>query len=385
MNRIVLTMVPALISVMQKMDARNNFKNKESQKKLIKRGSFVIIACIALFVAFSGCNKQEGMNEDDSLFLAEISDEILYNITIDNNHAFYFVKTVIDKEALENWPPYSSSMPCRHYLLRKADETSDFEIIDDRFVGGKLCFDKNNHLWSWTLKTIYKKGKNSYQKIIELPYDGLFSSFAVDKDNNIWAGASTGLYKIDSKLNITHYNSELPTNCISDIHIDKNNNIWIALCNRGILKITKDQWVVYENVSSYNIWSLITDKNDHLWIGTGFFNEEDQSLRRFDGTQWETVTPRNDKNEHVKGTVRWVQSDGQKIYTLVEHVRVFPNGGGAEQISNELLTFDGVSWNKIHEIPDKDEIFDLVVDHYRQAVWVVTNKGFHKIPINLIK
>ena len=367
------------------MDAKDYLKNEARQKSFMNRGDFVI-ALIALFAVFNGCSKQEDMIENDRLFFAEMPGTSLQNMTIDNNHVFYFVTSEIDREALENWPPYSNSLPCRSYLLRKADETSHFEIIDGRFIGGKLCFDKNNHLWSWTGSTIYKKEGNSYIKIIELPFDGgMFNSLAVDNDNNIWVGGlQTGLYKIDNRLNITHYDSELPTNSMTHIHIDKNNNIWVALWNRGVLKITKDQWIVYDNISSQSIWSLVTDKNDHLWIGTGFFNEENQSLRCFDGEYWETVKPRNDKNEHVNGMVRRVQSDGQKIYALVEHVYVL-SGGGAEMTSNELLTFDGVTWNKIYEIPDEDIIFDLVVDHYRQAVWVTTNKGIHKIPINLIK
>jgi len=363
------------------MEAENLVKHGASSKSLMSRGNFVI-AFLALFVAFGGCNKQEGMNENSNLFLAEMPGSSLLNMTIDNNNVFYFVTVEIDKEAMENWPPYSNSMPCRYYLSRKKDETSNFEVLDDRFIGGNLCFDKNNQMWSWTATTIYKSEGKSYKKIIELPYDGgLFNSFAVDNDNNIWVGGwKTGLLKIDSRLNITRFDSELLSNDVQNIHVDKSNNIWIALCNRGIVKKSKDKWVVYDNVSSQNIWCLVTDKNGHLWIGTGHFNEEYQSLRRFDGTQWETINPRNDKNEHVKGTVRFLQSDGNKIYAVAEHVDVFPSGGGAQMTANELLSFDGNKWKKISEVPDDANIFDLIVDHYRQALWVITNKGIYKIP-----
>jgi len=347
---------------------------------IMKKNVFLLI--IVAMIGYSSCSKEmdEGM---DLLYMPEIPGGIC-NMTIDNNHVFYFVSSETDKEKLADWPPYSSSMPMRYYLSRKESETGNFEILDDRYEGGnKLCFDKKNQLWSYDYKTVYMMDGNSYKKIIELPYDGgFFQCMAVDNDNNIWVGGE-GLYKIDSRLNITHYtedNSKLPTNYINNIHIDKNNNIWIALCSRGVLKISKDQWVVYDNISSQNIWCLVTDKNGHLWIGTGHFNEENQSLRRFDGTLWETVNPRNDKNEHVTGTVRFLQSDGQKIYAVAEHVRVFPNGGGAEQYANELLTYDGSKWNKIYEIPDEANIFDLIADHYRQALWVTTNKGIYKIP-----
>ena len=358
---------------------KRHFKKEARQKSPIHSGNFVI-TFIALFIAFSGCYKHEGVYE--RLFTSDMPGTSLQNMTIDNNHVFYFVSSEIDKEALETWPFYSSCFPSINYLSRKAEEKSNFEIIDDRFIGGQLCFDKNNHLWSWTSSTIYKIGSHSHEKIIELPYDGgLFNSFVVDNDNNIWVGGlQTGLYKIDNRLNITHYDSELPDNSLNAIHVDKSNNIWIALCNRAVLKISKDQWVVYDNISSQIIWSLVTDKNEHLWIGTGHFNEENQSLRRFDGNQWETIYPRNEKKELVKGTVRFLQSDGRRIFAVVEHVYVFPSGGGAEMLSNELLSFDGDKWNKIYDVPDDANIFDLIVDHHRQALWVITNKEIYKIP-----
>lgn len=369
---------------------RSHFKNEARLKNRKNRTLFLTVVYFALFVTLYGCNIQEDMNEIDKgkldiigMSVAELPGTFLRDMAIDNNHVLYYVTDEVDNEERAKLPIESSYLPIRYYLSRKVEETGQYEILYDRFVGDKVCFDKNNNMWSWNSTTIYKIEGNSYKKIIEQTYGG-FNSFAVDNDNNIWVGGlQTGLYKIDSQLNISRYNAELPVNSMTSIHIDKNNNIWIALWNSGILKISNDQWVVYENVSSQSIWCLTTDKNGHLWIGTGHFNEENQSLRRFDGIQWETINPQNDKNEYVKGTVRLLQSDGQKIYVVAEHVNVFPNGGGAELISTELLTFDGAQWNKIHDNPEDRNIPILVVDHYRQAIWVATpNNGIIKIPIN---
>jgi len=360
------------------MDAKDHFKNEARQKNLIKRGNFLIIAYIALFIAFYGCNKQESMNENDSLLLEELPGTNLNNMALDNNHVFYFVTSEVDREVV--MPIWSSSIPFRYYLSRKISETGNFEIMNDRFVSGKLYFDKNNHLWCYDYKTIYRIEGNSYNKIVELPYDGgLFNFLAADNNNNIWAGGlQTGLYKIDRHLNITHYdvnNLMLPSNIMDAIHIDKNNTIWVGFWG-GVLKISDGQWVVYDNFTSQRIWCMVTDKNGYLWAGTGW-NDENQSLIRFNGTQWETVNPRNDKNEIVKGTVRRLQSDGRKIYVVSEKVQ------NLTFHSNELLTFDGVKWDKVYEIPEDDVIADLVVDNYRKIVYVRTlNKGVFKIPIN---
>jgi len=327
--------------------------------------------------SYSESNSNSESNEISVFFeTSEMPGTNLKDMAIDNNGVFYFITSEIDREV--EWPTWSSSIPFRYYLSRKDNETGNFEILNDRFVNGKLCFDKKNHLWCYDYKTVYRIEGNSFKKI-ELPNDGWFNFMAIDNDNNIWTGG-LGLYKIDSQLKVTHYN----VNPIMDaIHIDKNNTVWVGFWG-GVLKISNDQWVRYDTFTSQRIWCLVTDNNGHLWAGTGGFNEANQSLMRFDGTQWETINPRNDKNELVKGTVRHIQSDGHKIYVVSEHVDVYPNGNGAQFASNELLTFDGVKWDKVYEIPEDDGIADLVVDNYRRVVWVRTlNKGIFKIPFHV--
>jgi len=211
--------------------------------------------------------------------------------------------------------------------------------------------------------------------------DGLFNFFAVDKNNNIWAGGYThGLYKIDSNLNVklfTPENSSLPKSSMTNIHIDSKNNIWIAMDDKGILKISDNDWVWYNPtnsaVTSQRIWCLTTDKNDNLWIGTGFDNLP-ISLMKFDGQNWETVKPRDDKNDIITGAVRQLYSDGDKLYVISEQTM---NMGFYK---NQLLTFDGNLWNMNKQLPEDDGIADLVFDDLRSVIWVTTlNKGIFKL------
>ena len=62
------------------------------------------------------------------------------------------------------------------------------------------------------------------------------------------------------------------------------------------IKIEKDKWINYNsensNITSQNIWCLVTDKDNNLWIGTGHYNKQ-ISLMRFDGKKWETI------NDHL--------------------------------------------------------------------------------------
>jgi ligand-binding sensor domain-containing protein len=342
---------------------------------------FLII--FTIIIASVSCEKVNIQNIQADLS-AEMPGKHIQDMEIDNNNNLYFVTSETDTSI--DIPLWSSYIPSKFYLSRKICESGEFIILDNDFIqADEILFDRNNKLWARNGKEIFLRNGQINQKIIELSSDeGLFQFIAVDNENNIWTGGlQTGLYKIDNKLNITKYNTEnsgLPTNSMTNIHIDKNNNIWIALWNnKGILKISKDSWIVYNsnnsNITSQNIWCLVTDKNDNLWIGTGHDNEN-QSLMRFDGENWETINPRNDKNEIVKGTVRKLYSDINRIYVVSEKVEKMAFS------SNELLTFDGINWNKIYDIPEDDAIADLKIDYYRQIVWIRTlNSGIFNIPI----
>jgi len=356
-----------------------------------KLNKFFILAILSIITLSCNMDDNDNLNKNgdkkgltDLPYLKGVPGTFLDNITLDNNNVFYFVSSEIDHEAWEKLPIWSSYIPFKGYLSRKKELTGNCEILAD-FFGGKLCFDKNNNPWVMNSDAIYKLDEKTFNRTKVFETSGILQFIAVDNDNNIWSGGlQTGLYKVDSEMNVTHYdvdNSILPSTIIDAIHIDANNTVWVGFWG-GVLKISDGQRVVYDNFTSQRIWSMVTDKNGYLWAGTGHFNEATQSLVRFDGSKWETINPRNDKNEYVRGTVRHLRSDGNKIYVVAEHVKALPNGGGAEFTSNELLTFNGTRWDKVYNIPEDNVIKDLVVDYYRQAVWVITaNNGIFKIPM----
>ena len=167
---------------------------------------------------------------------------------------------------------------------------------------------------------------------------------------------------------------------MNNIHIDKNNAVWIALSGHaGVLRISDDEWTVYNSTNSgitdQSIWCLVSDKNGDIWIGTGHDNEN-ENLMKFDGSDWTSIRPQNSDDESVSGTVRGLYSDGNKIYVLVVQYE------NAAFSSNELLTFDGQSWEKISSIPDDDGIDDIKMDYSRGVVWIRSlNKGIFQVDI----
>ena len=340
-------------------------------------------------VGFTSCSKE---NMESSLPFGLPGTQIL-DMAIDNDHVLYFITCEIEKYV--KLPSWSSASPYiyRYYLSKKTEEMGVVEILDDRYEGGKLYFDKKNQLLTKSDNTIYRIEGTFLNKIFELPYENpqrkTLASIAVDYDNNIWTGGfESGLYRIDSQLNVTHYhvgNSELQSNHVKEIYIDKNNDIfvvsgWVGSKGR-ILKISNGQWFFFETDSlNSHINHIITDKYGHLWIATGW-ETENLTLMRFEGTYWETINPRNEKNELVKAHYcSLLRSDCHRLYAVSGY---FKTDDPASR-SNELLTFDGLKWNKINDIPDDALIADLIVDNYCQVVWIRTwNKGIFKIPFKV--
>ena len=337
----------------------------------------LVLLILVLFL--TSCKKEKLIDQ------FEISDTMpgkhIMEMGIDNNNEFFFVTSEIDTSI--EVPLWASYIPSRSYLSKKESETSDFEMLDDKFIFvDEIIFDKNNNLWARNGKTIFLREGKVIRKIFELKEDdGLFNFFAVDKNNNIWAGGYThGLYKIDSNLNVklfTPENSSLPKSSMTNIHIDSKNNIWIAMDEKGVLKISGNDWVWYNPtnsaVTSQRIWCLTTDKTDNLWIGTGFDNLP-VSLMKFDGLNWQSVSPLDDKNSGVTGAIRKLYSDGDKLYVISEQTK---NMGFYK---NQLLIFDGKSWTQNKQLPEDDGIADIVFDDFRGAVWVRTlNKGIFKL------
>jgi len=346
---------------------------------------FFYLISVAM-MGYASCSKEKA----ESSLPYGLPGTIISDMAFDNNHMFYFVTSEIDRDV--EISPVSSFIPYRHYLSRKSEKTGKVEILDKRYTGGKLYFDKNNRLLTFDSYAIYRFDGSLRHAIFEVPDRTPELSFifmAVDNDNNIWAGGyQTGLYKIDNYLNVTHYhenNSELPTNYVTNIHIDKNNDIWIVTgrygTKQGLVKISDGQWVVYDlNFSNSQITSLVTDQKGNVWMGMGWENE-DQTLICFDGTSWETVHPRNDKNELVKGTVHYLQSNGRELYVVMRKAETIKENYSHLHV---LLTFDGVKWNRAYEIPEGDWIVFLIVDDHRQVVWISTNqKGLFKIPFHV--
>lgn len=138
-------------------------------------------------------------------------------------------------------------------------------------------------------------------------------SISFDDKGTAWIGTfKQGLIEYDGKA--THYNSEnstLPDSIvISDIAVDKNDNIWIG-SNAGLIKYDKKEFTLYNTSNSPLaedlVCSVAIDDDNILWFASCRFRQG--GLMKFDGENWTLYTPEN--SELPYNSVRDVIVDGR--------------------------------------------------------------------------
>ncbi|MBN1637515.1 MAG: hypothetical protein JW866_01005 [Ignavibacteriales bacterium] len=80
-------------------------------------------------------------------------------------------------------------------------------------------------------------------------------------------------------------NSCLPTNTITDVYFDKNDNIWIATYDKGVIKISEDSYQFFDKDNSQMtrnyVYRIEEDNKANIWMssmGSGMIKYSNDSL-----------------------------------------------------------------------------------------------------------
>ena len=167
----------------------------------------------------------------------------------------------------------------KSFLLERPETV---ERIDMDITGsGDICVMTNS-----SLSVFYRNSGEIARTSIFLAGSDQFSCMDIDSDDRIWLGSSkSGLRLIDSKtLSIRHFECLATTSGrkishntdISDIFIDANGIIWIAVANEGILLYHKNMariGLIDHTVSSgkgydWNVKSIEEDTDGNILFAT---------------------------------------------------------------------------------------------------------------------
>lgn len=100
------------------------------------------------------------------------------------------------------------------------------------------------------------------------------TALAIDS-NNLWVGSRCGLVEEINGSRRYHYNranSDIPSNFINAVAVDKSRNKWIGTNGGGLARLSGTTWTVYETSNSVLPSDVITcisvNPDGEVWVGT---------------------------------------------------------------------------------------------------------------------
>lgn len=192
-----------------------------------------------------------------------------------NERTYRFGTQIIEDEQDNIWLTTSTNELLKiHYKNDKIEKSGILLPFKSEIVGIN-AFD--SYLWIctasdglWRLNQETGKAQRIGRTLFYSPY------VAIKEDDHLLVATKTGIFSLDSQLNIKQlYKGEL--NKVSSLVKDYKNNIWVGLFNDGVLWLVPDssgnyhlqKWYNTNNQLSTNrINQLFIDSFDILWIGT---------------------------------------------------------------------------------------------------------------------
>jgi hypothetical protein len=338
----------------------------------------VVFLCSISFLCVEGLNDESKNTNYTDQNIKKVYIEVGYpkeitsDITVDALGNVWFTVTGVDtSHGADPGSRYSPPLT----RVYKFDGSKYYVIYDNitEFVN-HIAIDQNENIWLMNGTTIMKIGADNELKIIARSgKDCAFTKIAIDKQNIVWAGGfNTGLYKIqDEKIEIyTTNNSNLPTNSLVDIYVDKRNITWIALWDlMGIIKVENYQLInvpwPYKELGSVQVRSLVVDCFNNIYIGAGSENST-ISLIKYDGKVWSINNPKNEIGSDIQGIIYNLTSNiSGKIWAYTTEVK------NSTAIRFTLSVFDGTGWKIMKDAADNNFIKDM--KSFNNKIFLVTN------------
>ena len=312
------------------------------------------------------------------------------------------------------------------FNLSHVNEASDIGSITGiaQTKNGELIFST----WYGHLFILYPNTNFNFQVLKYPQYFNfsVLSDIKIDHNENLWVSTwNNGLYKIDLKNNTKQHlqlNNKIASNLISNsinrLFIDKEQNLWTCYLDKGISllslkeKMFKSLDLSNDKFNFQNVFSIIKDNNENLWIGS-----RGQGLWKYNLKTKETVNYLAEDNsglsnssiltlEYSKDNKLLIGTDGNflnildlntnkftavkqqannwssAVFAIAENDNfIFAGtwGGGIKKIDKKTLTYTSINF----DVKDllRNSIFDL--DIIDSTLWIA-NVGIGLIKYNLI-
>lgn len=214
-----------------------------------------------------------------------------------------------------------------------------------------------------------------------IPFNHI-NSIAVDNQERAWFTFTTqdcwacdqykGLEMRDQNgfTNFSTSNSGIPTDSVTTVAIDPQNNIWIGTYSSGVIKYDGTSFQLFDSLtyglpsnivterdafafdSFGNVWVAFSPAHDTAWnpIGGG--------IAKYDGNSWTTIVP----------TINIP-------YNVIYSIAVDHNGVLWVACYGKILKYDGVNWDEYTSTNSilTDNYFSCMTVDKNNDVWIGTN------------
>jgi ligand-binding sensor domain-containing protein len=202
--------------------------------------------------------------------------------------------------------------------------------------------------------------------------DFRIQTITVDKNSNWFIGTQGGLDEVYQPTGAftwkSYFDQDLATKYITSSAVDNNNNVWAAMLNDGVAKISTSNTVEYYTIlnsklQSNNVTAIAAGSSGEVWIGYGLDNNFGHGLTCISGSTWSNYNSTIPSYSKVVAifidskNVKWVATNqGLVMFTSPSSYTLF-------NYDNTGLNINGVT--------------GIAEDSYGN-IWISTNTGLYE-------
>ena len=253
--------------------------------------------------------------------------------------------------------------------------------------------DRDNNLWIGTKQTGLSKLNLLTEKIKTYTYNSLNSSgissnnirkIIMDLDGKLWIGTLHGIdiYNCDDK-NFTHLQNEpknsasLSQNSVYDIFQDRQGIIWVGTYYGGVNMIYPDDtpFKVYSSATTNNglsgsvVSSITEDDNRNLWIGTEGEGLNYYNRKNNNFTHYKNNP--NNRNSLSSNLVKSIIKDKENRIWIGTHL------GGLNLFNPKTKTFTRYTNKETDTSSISNDEITAIFEDSKARFWVGTNNGLN--------
>ena len=209
----------------------------------------------------------------------------------------------------------------------------------------------------------YNKGNS------DLP-SNIINTIAIDKKGNKWIGTELGLAKFDGiKWSIyKNSNSGLPYNKVKGIAIKDDNEIWIIseekmvyldfagyYYNSALTKFDGNKWTNLKGLGYGELETITIDQQGNKWIGT-----VEHGIIKYDGKEW---TEFNNYNYNINlNDITSTIVDADNNLWIVGY-------GDYRHLWGRIVKYNGKEWTQFNVPEDKGSVTSIAIDADKK-IWI---------------